>query len=473
GAEQITPEMLPLVTLSAEEVERVVATVDGGAANVADVYPLAPLQEGLLFHHVMAEGGEDAYVAPRVMRFDSRATLDTFLAALQRVVDRHDIYRTAILWEDLAEPVQVVWRRAVLPVTEVTLEASGADPVEQMLAEVGSAMDLGRAPLLDLHVAADPSGDGWLALVRMHHLVMDHTGMDVVLGEVRAFLAGRGDELPPALPFRDFVAQARLGVSREEHERYFASLLGDVEETTAPYGMLDVYGDGAGVVRETTWLTEDLAARLRQVARTAGVSPATVMHLAWARVLAAVSGRSDVVFGTVLFGRMNAGAGAGTDRVAGLFINTLPVRVKVDGTGVLESLGEVRRQLAELLMHEHAPLAVAQQASGLSGSAPLFTSIFNYRHNKAGSEVQEAPVERDGGISTVYMTERTNYPLAVSVEDDGNGFGLTVDATMPIDAAAVGALFNTVVAGLVEGLEVAAGGGAEVALRSVDVLGAG
>ncbi|MZF88577.1 condensation domain-containing protein, partial [Streptomyces sp. SID5643] len=470
GATVITPEMLPLVDLSAEEIERVVSGVDGGAANVADVYPLAPLQEGLLFHHMLAEGGEDAYVMPTVLEFDSRDRLHAFLDALQRVVDRHDILRTAIVWEGLSEPVQVVWRRAALPVDEVALDPRSTDPVAELMTIGSGAMDLGRAPLIHPYTAGLPDGR-WLALVRVHHMVQDHTALEVLLAEVGAFLAGRGEALAQPLPFRNFVAQARDASARAGHERYFENLLGDVDEPTAPFGLTDVLADGSGVKRSEVGFSPELRDRLREISRRLGVSAATVMHVAWARAVAAVSGRDDVVFGTVLFGRMNAGAGA--DRVPGPFLNTLPVRVRTAEVGALAAVFAMRGQLAELLEHEHATLTVAQRASGVAANVPLFTSFLNYRHNTpatpAGAEGR--PADAPQGFRPVFSRERTNYPLAVSVDDSGDRIGLSVDAVAPIDPHAVGSLVRTVTEGLVSALEDALDGGEDLPLSAVDVLG--
>ncbi|MET7355750.1 amino acid adenylation domain-containing protein, partial [Streptomyces mirabilis] len=467
GAQEITPEMLTLVDLTTDEVERIVASVEGGAANIADVYPLAPLQEGLLFHHLLAEGGEDAYVLLTVLEFDTRTRLDAFSEALQLVVDRHDIFRTSFVWEGLREPVQVVSRHASLPVAEVTLNAQGAEPAEQLLAAAGLSMDLGRAPLVQLHVAAAPGDDGWLALVRVHHMVQDHTALEVMLSEVEAFLAGRGASLPEPLPFRNFVAQARGGMAQSNHERYFAALLGDVDEPTAPFGLVDVRGDGAGEIRRTVPLSSELHGRLRVVSRRLGTSAATVLHVAWARLLAAVSGRDDVVFGTVLFGRMSAGAGSA--RVPGPFINTLPVRVSTGELGVAAAASAMRGQLAELLEHEHASLALAQKASGVSGDTPLFTSFLNYRHVGGQGSGQ---VAGDGlaGVRPVLSRERTNYPLSVSVDDFGDAISLVVDAVAPVDPEAVGVLLRTAVEGVVSALEVVLAGGADVPLGAVEVL---
>jgi hypothetical protein len=120
--------------------------------------------------------------------------------------------------------------------------------VARLLAAAAPRMDLTAAPLLRAQVAAEPGTGRWLALLQVHHLLLDHTGLDVVLGEIAAMLAGEDDGLLEPLPFREFVAHARLGVSREEHERYFTGLLADVTEPTAPFGLLDTRGDGTAAV---------------------------------------------------------------------------------------------------------------------------------------------------------------------------------------------------------------------------------
>ncbi|MFE8950713.1 condensation domain-containing protein, partial [Streptomyces sp. NPDC007856] len=471
-ADAILPEMVPLAGLSERELARVVAGVPGGAADVQDVYPLAPLQEGIFFHHRLdAADGHDPYVVRLVLRFDSRARLDAFTGGLQKVIDRHDVLRTSIAWEGLDQPVQVVHRQAALPVTEVELGTgvAGKDAVQALLATCEPLMDLRRAPLADAHVAAEPDGDGrWLLVLRLHHIIDDNTSLKVVLGEVRAFMEGRGDRLPVPLPYRNFVGQALLGVSREEHAAYFAGLLGEVTEPTAPFGVLDVHGDGRDVGEARLMVEAGLALRVREQARRFGVSPATVFHVVWSRVLAAVSGREDVVFGTVLFGRMQAGAGA--DRVPGLFINTLPVRTCTGGVGVLDALRSTQAQLAELMVHEHAPLTVAQQASGVAAPTPLITTLFNYR--RAGNSENSASAGSEG-IELLLGAERTNYPLGVSVDDFGagsrGGFGFSVHAVAPINPELVAGLLQTATEGVVGALEEAP----DCALSRIEILDAG
>ncbi len=447
----ITPGMLPLVDLTQDEIDQIAAGVDGGAANIADIYPLAPLQEGIFFHYLMgSRDGSDVYLTPLVLRFASRARLAAFIAALAQVIDRHDIYRTSIAWEGLREPVQVVWRRADLQVTEVTLDVPAGDAavVDQLLAAAGTRMNLRRAPLIEVHIAAEPGGTRWLAVIATHHMVHDHVGMDVIGTEVAALLRGEADKLTAPMPFSLFVAQARLGVSADEHRAYFADLLGDVSEPTAPFGVLDVAGDDPAIAEASEVIDDEIAARLRAIARSLGVSPATLMHVVWGRVLAAVSGRDDVVFGTVLLGRMNAGAGS--DRVPGPFVNTLPVRVRVGGGNATDAVAAMRSQLAGLLAHEHAPLALAQQASGVAAPAPLFTSLLNYRHNPVPAAPDGTGIE---GIETLSSYDRTNYPLHVAVDDADGRFVFNIQSVAPIDPARACRMLAVATEGVVTALE--------------------
>ncbi len=470
GCEAITPAMLPLAELTQPEVDRIVAGVPGGAANVQDVYPLAPLQEGIFFHHLMAEG-HDPYLNSQLMAFDTRPRLDAYLAALQAVVDRHDVLRTSVAWEGLREPAQVVWRRAALPVEEVELDAAGGDASEQLWSRFdprSGRMDLGRAPMMRLFVAADPGQGRWVLLWWYYHLLEDHTTFEELLAEVEAHLQGRAHELPPAQPYRNYVAQARLGVGRDEHERFFRRMLGDVTEPTVPFGVLDARGDGTGVAQARLRVDAGLSRRLRERAQALGVSAASVFHLAWAQVLARTSGREDVVFGTVLFGRMRSGAGA--DRVMGMLINTLPVRLRVGAEGAAECVRGTHALLAELLRHEHASLALAQRCSGVQAPTPLFTSLLNYRHSRRGAEKRRtgtggAP-RAAAGVRGLFGQERTNYPVGLSVDDLGDGFLLTAQGVAAVDPERVCGLVHAALERLVHALEAAPA----TPLRELDVL---
>ncbi|HEX6039387.1 condensation domain-containing protein, partial [Longimicrobium sp.] len=296
------PPAPPLVELTEAEHARVVAAVPGGADNLQDVYPLAPLQEGILFHHLVTAEG-DPYLLGSIHVFESRTAVERYLDALQAVMDRHDILRTAVIWEGLREPVQVVWRTARLKADEVVLDPAGGDAAAQLYARFDPRrhrIDLREAPLMRAHFAHDAAADRWLLLLLRHHLISDHATLEVLQGEIEAHLAGRADALPAPLPFRDFVAQARTGVSEEEHRAFFTEMLGDVEEPTAPFGVLDVRGDGSAMREARLEVDPALSARLRERARALGVSAAAVFHVAWAQVLARASGQQDVVFGTLL-----------------------------------------------------------------------------------------------------------------------------------------------------------------------------
>ncbi|WP_160145005.1 non-ribosomal peptide synthetase [Actinacidiphila yanglinensis] len=441
GTRVITPETLPLVALTQGEIDRVLATVPEGAAGVQDIYPLTPLQEGMLFHHAMARDG-DPYVISGLLAVDSRERLDAFLDALRKAVERHDVLRTAVVWKGLPLPVQVVRRHVELPVRWLG-PGSAADLVGAVDAR-RYRMALDTAPLLRVSTMFDVEHGRWLVSLLLHHLVDDNTSLQLLFAEIGAHMAGSGGRLPEPVPYRTVVARSVLDTQEAEHDEFFRRMLDGVDAPTAPFGVLDVRGNGIGVDEARTWLDTELAARVRETARAAGVSPATLFHVAWGRALARTTGNDDAVFGTVLFGRV----GADAQRGIGTFINTLPVRVAAGTRDVAACVRDTHRLLAELLRHEHASLARAQRCGGLDAGLPLFTTVLNYRH--ATSLVFEPGVtEILTGITLLAGEERTNYPVFLSVDDSGDGFLLDAQALPSIGtdwvcAALVNALHHVV-----------------------------
>ncbi|HVY38800.1 MAG TPA: AMP-binding protein, partial [Polyangia bacterium] len=468
-APAITPEMVTLVSLDQAAIDRIVAAVPGGAANVQDIYPLAPLQEGILFHHLLGGPG-DTYLLPTLLGFATRGALDRFVETLQHLIDRHDILRTAVMWEGLDEPVQVVHRRAALPFETVTLDLEAGDAAEQLKARFDprhQRMDVRQAPLLRALAAQDPASGRWLLLVVAHHLAIDHTTLAVLVEEVDLIEQGRTSELSPPVPFRTFIGQARLGVSRQAHEEFFRQMLGEIDEPTTPFGLLDVQGDGASTTEARRLVDPELTRRLREQARWVGVSAASLLHLAWALVVGRASGRTQVVFGTVLFGRLQGAAAA--ERVLGLFINTLPVRIDVGARGAREALTDTHVLLSRLIEHEHASLSLAQRCSRVPAQTPLWSALLNYRHTPLDTGEDGADETRPGAadsVESLWTEERTNYPVTLSVDDLGQHLMLTAQVARPIEAERVCAMVEGALTGLVDVLERAPG----TPLSAIDVL---
>ena len=446
-AYRITPDMLALVSLDQAALDRIVAAIPGGAANVQDIYPLAPLQEGMLYHHLSAQQG-DPYVLHAQFVFDSRARLHAFAEALQWVIDRHDILRTSMAWERLDEPLQVVWRKAPL-----VCEAAQVDPRNVRL-------DLGQAPLLRLVYRDNPGSARVDALLLFHHTILDHTALAVALhilqteGQRRRVDVGQHLAEKPFMGLRaDAVAHLGDVVAKRHGHGRLRVLARQVQldffAPTLPFGLQDVQGDGQGIDEARIPVDSALSRRLRALARPLGVSVASMMHLAFARVLGVVCGRDAVVFGTVMLGRM--GAGAGGERALGMFINTLPLRVDVGEQGVRAGVQATHARLTTLLQHEHASLALAQRCSGVVAPAPLFSAMLNYRHSAATD--MAAIIEVAAGIQVLGAEERTNYPLTVNVDDLGEGFALTVMVHASLDARQIAGYLHTALDSLADALE--------------------
>jgi amino acid adenylation domain-containing protein len=434
GCRDIQPEMLTLIELSQDEINGVEKHIVGGAANIQDIYPLAPLQEGILFHHLMQKEG-DVYVTSHMLAFEEKMALQSFIASFNQVVKRHDVLRTAVLWEGLREPVQVVCRHAELTVRWLEVDNQANTNAQEQLAQHAKAghyrIDVRQPLMVDAIAMHDSASDRWLLQLLSHHLIFDHTTLELLIGEIAFFQDGKETLLSAPVPFRNMVAQARLGVSREQHEHFFSNMLGTITEPTTPFDLMDTHGDGKSIDESKLVLDRDLSLQLREQAKKQGVSVTALFHLAWGMLVGKASKSQDVVFGTVLFGRMQSVDGAGS--AMGLSMNTLPFRVTLKGQDVCQALKATQSLLTGVLHHEHATLSLAHSCSGVESGAPLFSSLLNYRHSSQSTQSNASWQN----VSLLSGEERTNYPISMSVDDFGKGFQLMAQVCGGIKATDV------------------------------------
>lgn len=421
----ITPDMLPLLQIKQAQIDSIVDAVPGGVSNIQDMYPLSPLQEGILFHHLMLLE-QDPYLLSTLISFDTRTGLDQFLTALQQVINRHAILRTGIHWRGLDQPVQVVQRRAPLEVMEHPAEfVRPLDVLQSCLESARANFVLDNAPMLRICAMRDAASERWLLGILAHHLVIDHQTMALIFAEILLILRGQQALLPNVIPFKPYVTN-QLNQTDQRHEAFFRRNLADYTQPAFVFNVQDDDANRHQMLDANLTFGPELIGALREQARLQRVSLATLMHLAWGLVVSACSGQDDVVFGTVLSGRLHAAANA--DQALGLFINTLPVRVQLAQLSVQECVKALARQLNELTEHEQAPLTLARRCSGVAPELPLFNVLFNYRHKQSEEDANRDACFAELGIRFLQMEERTHYPLTLSLNECDDSLQLSLQA---------------------------------------------
>ena len=348
-----TPSDFPLAKLDQRALDRISAKHPA----LVDLYPLSPLQYGMLFQALAApEGG--AYVEQVSCQIDGPLDVPAFSGAWARVIERHAALRTAFEWQEIDDPVQVVLRRVTPDWTiedwrQVPLETREADVDAWLIADAARGFTLSDAPLLRFALLRTGE-DTWRFIWSFHHILVDGWCLPILLKDVAAAYAasvgGRQLDWKRVTPYREHIAWLKQQ-DRQQAQRFWRETLEGFSVPTP----LPVERSGVADAEHRVRLSESLTRSVLSLARREQVTVNTVVQAAWALLLARCSGESDVIFGTTVSGR--PAALRGVETMVGLFINTLPVRTRIDWSE--PAGGWLRRlQAAQIAAreHEHLPL---------------------------------------------------------------------------------------------------------------------
>ncbi|HEX7242510.1 MAG TPA: amino acid adenylation domain-containing protein, partial [Longimicrobiaceae bacterium] len=416
GAGGCTPSDFPLARLGQAGLDRIAA----GRGRLEAVYPLSPMQQGILYHTVLGAGrGDQPYLVQLTLEVRGALEPAAYERAWRETVAAHGALRTGFVWEGVDEPLQVVEEGADLPWRWEDWRALPAEEREArweayLREDRARGFDLARPPLV--RVAVFRVGDEAYRLAwTKHHLVLDGWSGAQVLREVsaryEALRAGRGADLPRPRPYRDFVAWLRAQ-DESAPEAFWREALRGFRAPT-PLALPKAEEPRAGYDAAELRLSGEASRELAAFARARKLTMNTLVQGAWALVLSRYAGEEDVVFGATVSGR--PGELAGVEQMVGLFINTLPVRARLrPGAPAGEWLAELQEEQAEARRFEHSPLVQVQGWSEVPAGEPLFDSLLVFENYPVDEALRDAT---KGGpwIAGGRSLERTTFPLTLMV----------------------------------------------------------
>jgi amino acid adenylation domain-containing protein/non-ribosomal peptide synthase protein (TIGR01720 family) len=401
--------------------------------KIEDIFPLTPLQKGLLFHSLY-EPESGVYFEQFHCRLEGDVSVIAVQQAWQRLVERHHILRTAIITKGQSEPVQVVFRNLTFKITEEDWRGLSNSAQENRLkqfleADRRQGFILNRPPLMRVTLIR-LSEDCWRLVWSHHHLILDGWSWPILLREFlllhKAAKENTEISLPNVRPYGDFLAWLKQK-NPQDAESFWHQYMGGFESAT-PLLMIPKAKESSAF--ESGEIKHDFSpentALLQKLARNCSVTLNTVIQGAWAILLNRYSRNEDVVYGITVAGRPPELPGV--EGMIGPFINTLPLRVSVSGEKTLDSwLQMIQGQQAEMRQFEHSSLSDIQGWSDVPRGQPMFESLLAFENFPVDKSLKAA----DFGLNVPesFFFETTHYPLTlVVVPGDGISFKLSYNA---------------------------------------------
>ncbi|HET8911948.1 MAG TPA: amino acid adenylation domain-containing protein, partial [Ktedonobacteraceae bacterium] len=392
--------------------------------DVEDIYPLSPMQQGMLVHALYAPRSE-VHMEQFQCMLQGTLLVDSFRAAWDYVIARHQVLRTSFLWEELDTPLQAVASNVTLPWQVLDWCALTKKVQDERLqtflrADRQAGFDLARAPVMRVTLIQMDSQIYHLVW-SFHHIVLDGWSLmrvwNDVLRSYEALSDGQYPNLPSPPPYRNYIDWLARQDMRSA-ESYWRQQLQTVTMWT-PFGAVrppdqqEITADH--YTEETLLLSKEFTSTLSQLARRYQITLNTLVQGAWALLLSHYSGLSDVTFGSVVAGRPTEIAGV--DEMVGLFINTLPTRVQIAGEETCATwLQQLQMQQVQARQYDFVPLFRLQRWSGLPPESPLFATLLVFENYSYEEYVPGAQAETSLRVWQVQVTERTLYPLSLIVQ---------------------------------------------------------
>ncbi|MFC0435416.1 non-ribosomal peptide synthetase [Kutzneria buriramensis] len=410
----LTPSDVTLVSVGQSELD----AWEKRYPRVVDVWPLTALQSGLLFHAMLADAKFDAYHMQLVFHLSGTVDPARMRAAGQAILDRYANLRVAFAANAAGDHVQVVPDRAALPWRHLDLSDQGPEAVDRFLVDDRNAhFDLASPPLVRMSLVTCGPERSEL-VVTAHHVLFDGWSVPLLMRDLLQLYGSSGDAaaLPRARGYRDFLGWLARQ-DRDAATRAWLSELDGIDEPTLLAGGSEAGSDSGDIGQVDVPLTASTAEGLARRAAELGVTVNTVVQGAWALVLGGLTGRQDVVFGATVSGR--PADLSDVDSMVGLFVNTVPVRVRCAPE---QSIGGLLRELqdrqAALLDHHHVGLTEIHRATGLT---VLFDTVVVFESFPV-DHVGISTANTAAGVAITGLTpySGTHYPLTVTADADPN-----------------------------------------------------